>query len=81
MPPRVVYREGVVGRPESITPVTARSRAERTLVGLVFSGLVRLGPGTTYQPDLADVLVERRRPGRRGRSRSATTPSGMTASP
>ena len=53
MPPPVVYREGVVGVPESITPVTARSRAERTLVGLVFSGLVRLGPGTTYQPDLA----------------------------
>ena len=53
MPPPVVYREGVVGVPESITPVTARSRAERTLVGLVFSGLVRLGLGTTYQPDLA----------------------------
>lgn len=53
MPPRVVYREGVVGVPQSITPVTARSRAERTLVGLVFSGLVRLGPGTAYQPDLA----------------------------
>ena len=53
MPPRVVYREGVVGVPESITPVTARSRAERMLVGLVFSGLVRLGPGTSYQPDLA----------------------------
>jgi peptide/nickel transport system substrate-binding protein len=53
MPPRVVYREGVVGVPVSITPVTARSRAERTLVGLVFSGLVRLGPGTTYEPDLA----------------------------
>ena len=53
MPPPVVYREGVVGVPESITPVTARNRAERTLVGLVFSGLVRLGPGTTYQPDLA----------------------------
>ena len=31
--------------PESVTPVTARTRAERTLVGLVFSGLVRLGPG------------------------------------
>ncbi|MCJ7711593.1 MAG: ABC transporter substrate-binding protein, partial [Chloroflexi bacterium] len=54
MPPPVVYREGVVGTAESITPVTARSRAERSLVGLVFSGLVRLGPGTSYQPDLAD---------------------------
>ncbi len=53
MPPPVVFREGVVGTAESITPVTARSRAERLLVGLVFSGLVRLGPGTSYQPDLA----------------------------
>jgi peptide/nickel transport system substrate-binding protein len=53
LPPPVTYREGVVGVPESITPVTARTRAERTLVGLIFSGLVRLGPGTTYQPDLA----------------------------
>jgi peptide/nickel transport system substrate-binding protein len=51
--PPVVYREGVIGRPESITPVTARSRSERTLVGLVFSGLVRLGPGTSLEPDLA----------------------------
>jgi peptide/nickel transport system substrate-binding protein len=54
MPPRLVLREGVVGIPESITPVTARTRSERTLVGLVFSGLVRLGPGTSYQPDLAE---------------------------
>lgn len=53
LPPAAVYREGVVGVPVSITPVTARSRSERLLVGLVFSGLVRLGPGTTYAPDLA----------------------------
>ena len=52
--PAVVLREGVVGVPHSITPVTARNRAERALVGLVFSGLVRLGPGTTYRPDLAE---------------------------
>jgi peptide/nickel transport system substrate-binding protein len=54
LPPEAVYREGVVGIPTSITPVTARTRAERTLVGLVFSGLVKLGPGTTYKPDLAE---------------------------
>jgi peptide/nickel transport system substrate-binding protein len=54
LPPQAVYREGVVGVPASITPVTARNRAERTLVGLVFSGLVRLGPGNTYKPDLAE---------------------------
>jgi peptide/nickel transport system substrate-binding protein len=54
LPPQAVYHEGVVGIPTSITPVTARSRAERTLVGLVFSGLVKLGPGNTYKPDLAE---------------------------
>ncbi len=54
LPPIATYREGVVGVAESVTPVTARNRAERTLVGLVFSGLVRLGPGSTYQPDLAE---------------------------
>ena len=41
----VTYREGVIGVPESITPLTAHSRSERTIVGLVFSGLVRLGAG------------------------------------
>ena len=51
--PATVYREGVVGVPESITPVTARTRSERTLVGLIFSGLVKLGPGDTLEPDLA----------------------------
>jgi peptide/nickel transport system substrate-binding protein len=54
LPPPVVLREGVVGAPTSITPVTARNRADRMLVGLVFSGLVRLGPGSSYQPDLAE---------------------------
>ncbi|HYO43053.1 MAG TPA: ABC transporter substrate-binding protein [Candidatus Limnocylindrales bacterium] len=52
-PTRVVLREGIVGTADSVTPATARTRAERALVGLVFSGLVRLGPDTTYQPDLA----------------------------
>jgi peptide/nickel transport system substrate-binding protein len=53
LPGPVTYREGVVGQVASVTPLTARTRAERTLVGLVFSGLVRPGPGTTFQPDLA----------------------------
>src|SRR5262245_19248548 len=48
------YREGIVGHPESVTPVTARTRADRELVGLIFSGLVRLGPGTSLLPDLAE---------------------------
>ncbi len=53
LPPPATYREGVVGTPVSITPVTARTRADRTLVGLVFSGLVRIGQGNTFEPDLA----------------------------
>ncbi|OGO58602.1 MAG: hypothetical protein A2V85_18265 [Chloroflexi bacterium RBG_16_72_14] len=53
LPPPATYREGVVGVPASITPITARSRAERTLVGLIFSGLVRLGPDGGFEPDLA----------------------------
>ena len=54
LPPPAVYREGVVGVPESITPVTARSRSERALVGLVFSGLMRMGPDQVLEPDLAE---------------------------
>ena len=49
----VVYREGVVGRPSSITPVTARTLADKDLVGLIFSGLVKVGPGDSLVPDLA----------------------------
>jgi peptide/nickel transport system substrate-binding protein len=47
------YREGIVGRPTSISPLTARSQADRDLVALIFSGLVRNGPGGTLVPDLA----------------------------
>lgn len=54
LPPPMVYREGVVGTPESITPISARNRAEKALVGLVFSGLVRMGPDNTLEPDLAE---------------------------
>lgn len=54
-PELVVYREGVVGTPESITPLTARTRADRTLVGLLFRGLVRPGPNGTWEPDLAEA--------------------------
>ncbi len=47
------YREGVVGHPVSISPLTARTQADRDLVALVFSGLVRNGPNGTIVPDLA----------------------------
>lgn len=49
----VTYREGIVGTVTTVTPLTARSKAELALVGLVFSGLVRPGPGNSFQPDLA----------------------------
>ena len=47
------YREGMVGHPISISPLTARSQADRDLVALIFSGLVRNGPDGTIVPDLA----------------------------
>lgn len=49
----LVYREGTIGRPSSINPLTARTQADRDLAALVFSGLVALGPDGTYRPDLA----------------------------
>ncbi len=48
------YREGIIGGPVSVSPLTARSQVDRDLVALVFSGLVRNGPGSTLVPDLAD---------------------------
>jgi len=48
------YREGVVGHPVSISPLTARTQADRDLVALIFSGLVKNGPAGTLLPDLAE---------------------------
>jgi peptide/nickel transport system substrate-binding protein len=48
------YREGILGRPVSVSPFSARSQADRDLVALVFSGLVRNGPSGTIVPDLAE---------------------------
>ena len=52
--PIVAYRDGVVGRPSSLTPLTQRTRADRDIVALVFRGLVGLGPGQRLVPDLAE---------------------------
>ena len=49
----VPYREGVVGHPSSINPLTARSQADQDLVALLFRGLVKAGPDGTVVPDLA----------------------------
>ena len=48
-----VYREGTIGSPSSINPLTARTQADRDLAALVFSGLVALGADGGYRPDLA----------------------------
>ncbi len=48
------YREGILGRPISVSPLSARTQADRDLVSLVYSGLVRNGPGGSLVPDLAE---------------------------
>jgi peptide/nickel transport system substrate-binding protein len=48
------YVEGMLGAPASISPLTARTQVDRDLVALLFSGLVRNGPGGTILPDLAE---------------------------
>jgi ABC-type transport system substrate-binding protein len=51
------YREGVVGHPSSVTPLTARSQADQDIVALVFRGLTKEGPDGTIVPDLATWSV------------------------
>jgi peptide/nickel transport system substrate-binding protein len=46
-------RIGVMSRPSSINPLTARTQADRDLVSLVFSGLLRLGGDNELAADLA----------------------------
>ena len=48
------YVEGVLGKPSSVSPLTARTQADRDLVALLFPGLVRNGPGGTLVADLAE---------------------------
>ena len=48
------YREGVLGLPVSVSPLSARTQADRDLVALVYSGLLRNGPSGTLVPDLAE---------------------------
>jgi peptide/nickel transport system substrate-binding protein len=48
------YREGALGRPVSVSPLGARSQADRDLVALVFEGLVKLDAAGRPQPALAE---------------------------
>lgn len=45
--------EGIVGIPRFINPLLAISDADRDLTQLVYSGLLKVGPDGTLQPDLA----------------------------
>ena len=55
--PVAPYREGVLGRPSSINPLTPRSEADRDLVALLFRGLTKAGPNGSVVPDLATWTV------------------------
>lgn len=46
--------EGIIGAPRFINPVLAISDADRDLVALVYSGLLRATPNGDYIPDLAE---------------------------
>lgn len=48
------YVEGVLALPQQVNPLAAQAPAEQDVASLVFSGLVRLGPDGTPQPDLAE---------------------------
>lgn len=46
--------EGIIGMPTLVNPVLAVSDADKDLVSLVYSGLVRREPDGTFIPDLAE---------------------------
>jgi ABC-type transport system substrate-binding protein len=47
------YREGIVGHPSSVNPLTARTQVDQDLVALLFRSLTKNGPGGAVVPDLA----------------------------
>lgn len=49
----VTYREGIVGHPSSINPLTPRSQVDQDMVALLFRGLTRAGADGSVVPDLA----------------------------
>ena len=52
--PERAYVEGILGGATYASPFGARTAADRILVSLLFRGLVRLGPGDSIVPDLAE---------------------------
>src|SRR3989344_1699510 len=49
--------EGVVGNPRFINPVLAISEADKNLVALIYSGLVRITPQGEIENDLAEDVI------------------------
>lgn len=56
--------EGIIGMPTLVNPVLALSDADKDLVSLVYSGLMRKNPDGTFIPDLAESYT--------------VTPNGLT---
>ncbi len=48
------FNEGIIGSPRFINPVLAVSDADRDLITLMYSGLLRATPEGGYEPDLAE---------------------------
>ena len=71
---------GVLGRPVSVSPLSARTQADRDLVALVFSGLVMTVRPAPLLPDPAPSRGRSTRPVRPGPSSFGPTPAGTTAS-
>ena len=46
--------EGIIGTPRFVNPLLAISNADKDMVALVYSGLLRSGKLERYQPDLAE---------------------------
>lgn len=50
-----VFVEGVIGKPQIINPLYAQANSvEGDIVKLIFAGLVKMGPGRDFLPDLAE---------------------------
>ena len=47
------WREGLLSRPTNVSPLAARTQADRDLVALVFEGLIARGPDGTPEPAIA----------------------------
>ena len=52
-----VLTEGIVGTPRFVNPVLAITRADQDIVGLVYSGLLRLGEDGELKNDIAESLT------------------------